>query len=169
RLDRRARRVTLDALRFVPRGLALSAVEVTAAVAVDPGAPVRLDRFTLATARSRIVASGVLDRGRSVAARLDLSPLAGADVRALEARAGLTTDVRLHARARGPWRAIRTVARADLGAAGRVGASTLVDASAGVPGWSVRADLDRIDPGAAVASAPRATVTGRLEANGAGT
>src|SRR5262249_19977947 len=122
----------------------------------DPGAPVRLDRLAIATGRSRITASAAVERGYSVAARLDLAPLAAADVDALVPAARLTTDVRLRARAGGPWRGIRAAARADLGDAGRLDVSTTVDAGATPFAGSGGLDLDALDPGAAVPTPPRA-------------
>jgi hypothetical protein len=111
----------LETLRFVPRGIALSPVTASGALAAEREA-VRVSRLAVATARTRLGLDGAVRGGRFVAARARLAPLAAADVRAVLPSLGVATDVRAALRVHGPWHALAASARADLGAAGKLGA-----------------------------------------------
>src|SRR6185369_868109 len=158
----------LATLRFVPRGLALSPVAASGAADVAPGGAVRVSGLALATARTRIEADGTVVPGRSAAVQARLAPLAAADVRALVPSAGLAADVRARARVRGPWHALASAVRAELRPGGTLHGHGVVDAAARPLRWDVAAAFAALDPGAALPTLPRASLTGRVDAHGAG-
>jgi len=158
----------LETLRFVPRGVALSPVTASGAADVASGGAVRVSELALATARTRIEVDGSVDPGRSAAVEARLAPLSAADVRALLPSARLTADVRARARVHGPWSALASAAHAEFLPGGTLGGHGIVDATAAPLRWDVAAAFAALDPGAALPTLPRASLTGRLDAHGAG-
>jgi autotransporter translocation and assembly factor TamB len=161
--------LAVDALRFRPRGLALSPVEGHAHVVIDRDGVLAVDDLRLATARSTIMGAGRVARGRDVDARLALAPLDARDVRALLPASPLRTNVMLRARATGPWTAVDVGARAQLGDAGRIRTLARLDLAAEPLAWNASARFAGLDPAAAISGLVEASLDGRLRAHGTGT
>ena len=168
RLDGDEQAVDVAALRFVPRGVALTPVQASGALTAAGGRRVRVAHLDLATARSRVAASGTIEPGTRIDAQATLSPLAAADVRAIAPDLDLRADVRTRAHARGAWNAIGAAARVTLEPGGSVDLKARIDAAATPLRYDAHAELAALDPGAAIAGLADASLTGRLEAAGAG-
>ncbi len=154
--------IEVTALRFMPRGLGRAPVEATGRVSADAGGVVRVRGLRLASGGSRLDGDVDLAGTRAVDARLALAPLAARDLRALVPAIRIATDARVRVRARGPWRALTTVAHTDLGAGGRVHARATVDVTARPLAYRAALDLAGLDPGAILPGLPAARVDGRL-------
>jgi translocation and assembly module TamB len=161
--------VDVAALRFVPRGIALRPVQASAAITAATDGRIRVARLDVTTGRSRLGVSGRVEPGVRVDARATLSPLAAADVRALLPDLDLRADARTRVRARGAWQAIDAVARVALAPGGGVDCTARINAAATPLRYRLQAALAALDPGAALAGLPRASVTGRLDVEGVGT
>ena len=158
--------VEVTRLRFVPRGVALSAVDASVRASAEPRGGIRFSGLRVATDRSLLEADGVLAQG--IDARARLGPLAARDVRAVLPASRVRADVRARARVRGPWRAIRAFARGELRPGGRISARATFDATAAALGWDARVAVAGVDPGGAVGDLPRGAITGLVRARGAG-
>jgi autotransporter translocation and assembly factor TamB len=161
------RQIQVTTLRFRPRGIGLAPVDAAVEVSAE-GPALRVHGLRLATARSRLVASGTLAPGRDVAAQVTLEPLAAEEVRALLPAVVLLSDVRATLAARGPWSAVAVTAGGDLGAAGRAAGMATLDLTAHPVTYRARSRFRGLDPGAAVAGLVRASLTGRARAAGRG-
>jgi hypothetical protein len=158
----------LTSLRFAPRGIALAKVRGKTALTATSDGRIDVSRLDLRTSRSRIVATGIVHPDARVDAKAALVPLAAADVRAIAPDVDLRTDVAARIRARGPWNAIGVWARAGLGDGGRVALAGRLDAAAMPLRWDARVLLDALDPGAVVGGITHASLTGKVDAAGAG-
>jgi translocation and assembly module TamB len=159
--------IDLSALELVPRGIALSPVRATAELTAT-SAGIRVGRFDLATARTHVTASGVVEPGTRIDARLALDPLAAADVRAVLPGVDVRADVRGESSATGPWNAIAAAAHTALAPGGDLTATARIDAAATPFRYDARADLAALDPAAVLAGLTRASLTGEITARGAG-
>jgi autotransporter translocation and assembly factor TamB len=159
--------VRLAAFRAVPRGVAVTPLDVAGAVRVERGR-VTATGLRVATARSRLTADGVVAPRNRVAATVTAAPLAAREVDALVPAVGLRTDVRAQVRADGPWDAVVLALDADLGAAGAVHGASRVDLAATPFAHRTRLRLTGLDPAALLADAPRARLDGSALVDGRG-
>src|SRR5262249_23571660 len=112
-MDSHTIHIDVETLRGVPRGLDLSPLFSRGSRTVAAtGDDVRVEGLELATRRSRLEGAIQVTTGRQVRARLDMSPLAARELRAVIPEVSLGPDVEGTVVARGPWR--RIAARAAL-------------------------------------------------------
>ena len=157
----------LGALRFVPRGAALTPAMVSGTLVLD-GDDVRSDGLRLETQRSRLHVAGIVASGERVDARLSLEPLAASELAAVVGSRALRSDVRGIVSATGPWNGVAVTAGARLEPGGQASATSRLDLSASPIKHESHLRFTDLDPGAAVADLPRGRLTGHAHARGAG-
>ncbi len=159
--------VRLDALTAVPRGLDLSPLTARGTLRLPTDGGITLADVVVATARSRLAASGTIVPHE----RIDLT-LADLSVAAREARAllpfDLASDVRVTGRAGGAWDACAVTADVGLDPGGRIGVQGTIDLAASPPRWSSEVSLVAVDPAAVLATLPSGRVNGIVEGTGTG-
>ena len=167
-MDSRTIRVAVAELHGVPRGVDVSplSAEGTLTVAAS-GEDVRVEGLVLATQRSRIAGNVFLANGRRVDARLELSPLAARELRALVPAAALGADVAGAVVARGPWRAIATRAALRTPHSGRVRMFGVVDAGGADLPYRATASVGHLDLALIDPTLPASDLTGHVEGRGA--
>jgi autotransporter translocation and assembly factor TamB len=163
----RATTLRLAALRFVPRGAALTPAVASGTLVLD-GGNVRSDGFRLETQRSRIHFAGIVVAGERVDAQVSLEPLAARELAAALGSHELRSDVRGVAAAAGPWNAVAITAGVRFEAGGKASATSRLDLSASPIAHASHLRFTDLDPGAAVADLPRGRLTGHARARGAG-
>src|SRR5262245_19861731 len=167
-MDPRTIHIGVAALQAVPRGLAVSpfSTQGTLTVAVS-GDDVRVDGLALSTQRSRIAGNVSLTTGRTLDARLELSPLAARELRALVPAATLGSDVAGSVVARGPWHAIATRAALRTPRSGRLRMFGVVDAGGADFPYRAAASVGHLDLAAIDPILPASDLTGHVNARGA--
>ncbi len=160
----RAITLRLGALRFIPRGAALTPATAAGTLVLD-GESIRSDGFRLETQRSRVRVAGVVAVGERVDAQLALEPLAARELAAVGSRAP-RSDVRGIAAATGPWNAVAVTVGARFEPGGMASATSQLDLSVSPIAHVSHLRFADLDPGAAVPDLPRGRLTGHARARG---
>src|SRR5262249_45106536 len=167
-MDSRTIRIGVAALHGVPRGIDLSPLSAQGTLTVAfSGDDVRVDGLVLSTQRSRVAGNGFLASGRRVDARLELSPLAARELRALVPAATLASDVGGMVVARGPWHAIATRAALHTPRSERVRMFGVVDAGGADLPYRVAASVGHLDLAGLDPTLPASDLTGHVSGRGA--
>jgi autotransporter translocation and assembly factor TamB len=167
-MNARTIRIGVAALHGVPRGIDVSPLSTQGTLTVaTSGEDVRVDGLVLSTQRSRIAGNAFLASGRRVDARLELSPLAARELRALVPAATLVSDVGGTVVARGPWRAIATRAALRTPGSGRARMFGVLDAGGSDVPYRAAASVGHLDLAAIDPTLPASDLTGHVNARGA--